>query len=40
LLAEAEGQGGTLVDVLLANLLRDNLKPVAGPVVVPPSEQK
>jgi uncharacterized membrane protein YqiK len=33
-------QGGTLVDVLLANLLRDNLKPVAGPVVVPPSEQK
>ncbi len=33
-------QGGTLVDVLLANLLRDNIKPVASSAAAPPAEQK
>jgi len=40
----ASGQGGTLVDVLLANLIRDNMKldnskPTA-PVVAPPTPEK
>ena len=34
------GGGGTLVDVLLANLLRDNLKPIANGAVTPPTDQK
>jgi uncharacterized membrane protein YqiK len=33
-------QGGTLVDVLLANLLRDNIKQIATPPAMPPAEQK
>jgi len=33
-------QGGTLVDVLLANLLRDNIKQIATPAAMPPAEQK
>jgi hypothetical protein len=33
------GQGGTLVDVLLANLIRDNMKPVNG-AAAPTTEQK
>jgi len=32
--------GGTLVDVLLANLIRDQLKPTANPPAAPPTEQK
>ena len=33
-------QGGTLVDVLLANLLRDNMKPVGAGPTPPPTGQK
>jgi len=33
-------QGGTLVDVLLANLIRDNMKLGTTAPVVPPAEQK
>jgi len=33
-------QGGTLVDVLLANLLRDNLKPTTLPSAAPTDAQK
>jgi len=33
-------QGGTLVDVLLANLLRDNMKPVGNVPSPPPTDQK
>jgi hypothetical protein len=30
IVAGGGSQGGTLVDVLLANLIRDNMKPVSG----------
>jgi hypothetical protein len=33
-------QGGTLVDVLLANLIRDNIKPTGAAPVLPPADQK
>jgi uncharacterized membrane protein YqiK len=33
-------QGGTLVDVLLANLIRDNIKPTGVPPVLPTPDQK
>jgi uncharacterized membrane protein YqiK len=34
------GQGGTLVDVLLANLIRDHISPNGNPPAAPPAEQK
>jgi uncharacterized membrane protein YqiK len=34
------GQGGTLVDVLLANLIRDHMKPDGGAAAAPTLEQK
>ncbi|MGA3079862.1 MAG: SPFH domain-containing protein [Terracidiphilus sp.] len=36
----AGGQGGTLVDVLLANLIRDNMKLGGSASAAPPAEQK
>jgi hypothetical protein len=36
----AGGQGGTLVDVLLANLIRDNMKLGGGAAAAPAAEQK
>jgi uncharacterized membrane protein YqiK len=36
----AGGQGGTLVDVLLANLIRDNMKMGSSAPAAPPAEQK
>jgi hypothetical protein len=33
-------QGGTLVDVLLANLIRDNIKSTGPAPVLPPADQK
>jgi regulator of protease activity HflC (stomatin/prohibitin superfamily) len=40
IVAGGGSQGGTLVDVLLANLLRDNMKPVGTDQPAPPSGQK
>jgi len=40
ILAGGGSQGGTLVDVLLANLIRDHMKPADSAPVAPPAEQK